>query len=112
MDHKFLDDLAGDLSDVIDLLTERLVFLGGTPFADLTDVVNHSSVDSYSNSSYDQGNTFRVLNGQLTMIVDLLKEISILSQESRDFGTDSLVQDTIYKLEQWQYHIRQFIGRD
>lgn len=107
--HKFLDDLAEKVLDIVDLFAERLVFLGGSVTPDLAEIASKSVINVYNNQNYDYINTFRVLNKQISLIVELLKSISDIASSQKDFGTDTLIQDQIYELEQFQYHIRQFI---
>lgn len=107
--HEFLDEVAEAVLEEIDLLAERMVFLGIDPVADHTQIANLSYIEFVQmNQNFKFASLITLLDNDLTTIVNSLKDNSIRAGESKDIGTSKMLEDFVYDLEVLQHHIRSF----
>lgn len=107
--HRFLDEVATGILQTIDLIAERLVYIGTTPVADLEQIKFRSYVQFQQlDGPFKLYRAVDTLDSQFSLIIDKLKDNSKKANQKDDIGTDKLLQDLVYDLETFQHHIRSF----
>lgn len=106
--HRFLDEVSDAVLEQIDLLAERMMFLGKTPTAEIDDIAKQSYVKFTKMDNFKLDGATSIINEGLGKIINTMKENSNAAGESNDIGTEKMLQDFIYDLEVLQHHIRSF----
>lgn len=103
--HRFLDEVADGVLQAIDLLAERLVYLGTRPVISLFRAYIQFEE---MNGPFKFYRVIDVLDSQFNSIIDKLKNNTRKANQKNDIGTEKLLQDIIYDLETFQHHLRSF----
>lgn len=103
--HRFLDEVADGVLQAIDLLAERLVYLGTKPVISLFRAYIQFEE---MNDPFKFYRVIDVLDSQFSSIIDKLKNNTRKANQKNDIGTEKLLQDIIYDLETFQHHLRSF----
>ena len=103
--HVKFEELYNDAQLKIDLIAERVLTIGGTPFHTFEDYMKHNKLVVGKNISNDE----KAVHLIVTSLSDLLKiEREILNQsaEINDEGTNSMMSDFIAEQEKtiWMMH--------
>lgn len=110
--HQFFDKIANTLLERIDLLAERVVYLGSTPINESNQVVARSYVIyGRLDGSFDQSAAMTTLNDSLDRVINGLRTNYMKAEEIFDIGTSQLVQEIVFELESLQHHVDSFRNR-
>ena len=94
---------------IIDDLAERILSLGETPISRFTDYLERSPIEENSIIHEGKKGVKYILESQ-EVILNLEREILILSGESDDEGTNSLISDLIGEKEKTNWMFRSWLG--
>lgn len=108
--HRFFDEIADAILEQVDLMAERLVFLEIQPVAELEEISKKSYVKFTEMEAFKFDGAISVIDDGLNLIIDKMKGNSQKAGDSRNIGTEKMLQDFVYDLEVLQHHIRSFRG--
>lgn len=110
--HQFFDRIAHTILNKIDLLAERIVYLGSTPINESNQITQRSYVIyGRLDGSFDQSTAMTTMNDSLDRVINGLRTNYIKAEEITDIGTSQLVQEIIFELESLQHHVDSFRNR-
>ncbi len=103
--HLKFEELYSLLVVKIDEIAERIQTIGFLPFHSFESYLKHSSIKSVENVSNSKKAIENILSS-LTTLINLEREILILSNEANDEGTAALMSDYIREHEKllWMYN--------
>lgn len=108
--HRFFDEVADALLEQIDLLAERLVFLEINPIAEMKEVEKRSYVDFTKMEGFKFDGAISIIDEGLEKVIEGMKNNVMKAGDSKNVGTEKMLQDFVYDLEVLQHHIRSFKG--
>ncbi|MNM50789.1 hypothetical protein D3C81_618380 [compost metagenome] len=91
-------------------MAERLVFLEIKPIADLEEISKKSYIKFAEMESFKFDGAISIMDEGLNLLIDKMKGNSQKAGDSRNIGTEKMLQDFVYDLEVLQHHIRSFKG--
>jgi starvation-inducible DNA-binding protein len=107
--HRFFDEVAEAILNQIDLLAERLVFLGINPIAEMEEIADRSYVEfTQMDNAFKFDGAISIIDEALEKVIDNLKNNVMKAGDSKNIGTEKMLQDFVYDLEVLQHHIRSF----
>jgi starvation-inducible DNA-binding protein len=103
--HAKFEELYTDALTKIDELAERILTLGFTPTHAFSDYIEQSVIAEVKNESKDVACVQHVLSG-LQSLIEIEREVSSLSDEVGDDGTNDLITTYIREQEKlvWMYN--------
>jgi DNA-binding ferritin-like protein (oxidative damage protectant) len=104
--HRFLDEISDLVNSKIDLIAERLVFLGFIPEYEPNVVEKNSDVKYFIQTSVTMNEIIDKLIKQFNIVIDNLKDSA--EKSTNDYGTQQLITEVIYDLEVYKHHINSF----
>jgi len=96
--HVKFEELYNDSQLKIDLIAERVLTLGGTPFHTFEDYINNNHLRVGKNISNDE-KAIQLIAESLSELLKLERSILLKSSEICDEGTNSLMSDFISEQE-------------
>lgn len=106
--HRFLDEVAGTVSEGVDLIAERLVYIGFNPIFDPKVVMEKSNIKYNSTETYDGFKSIQVIIDGLNTAIKDLADITEQTGNERDFGTQQFAAELLYNLEVQKHHLESF----
>ena len=106
--HRFLDEVAEKLSETVDLIAERLVYIGFNPIFDPEKVMESSAIKYDSSEKYNGFESIQIIINGLNTII---KDSAIVTEQSgseQDYGTQQFVAEVLYDLEVLKHHLESF----
>ncbi|KRN04649.1 Dps family protein [Holzapfeliella floricola] len=89
--HPLMDDYMSEINNQLDVVSERLITLDGTPYSTLQELVDHTHIDD------EKGDFSRSISERLQTLVDDYRYLATLYQEGieitekeKDFGTQDI----------------------
>ncbi|ASZ09983.1 DNA starvation/stationary phase protection protein [Chitinophaga pendula] len=103
--HVKFEEIYTDALAKIDEIAERILTLGFTPTHTFSDYVSHSSIREIKNEGKDTACVQAIVAGLQTLI-EIEREVSALSNEVGDDGTNDLITTYIREQEKlvWMYN--------
>lgn len=108
--HVKFEELYNDAVLKIDEVAERILTLGATPLHTFSDYLKHSSVREAANISDGDGTVSTTL-ANLKTLLELERNILMLSDEAEDEGTNSLMSDYITQQEKVVWMLSAYLGK-
>ena len=96
--HVKFEELYNDSQLKIDMIAERVLTLGGTPFHTFEDYIKNSQLPVGKNISIDEKAIHLIVNS-LSHLLKIEREILFKSSEISDEGTNSMMSDFIAEQE-------------
>ena len=106
--HRFLDEVSEELTSVVDLVAERLVYLGHVPIFNPKNVYNSSNFKYVDVEKYDGFSSISIIIDGLNVLIKELETITEDSGNEKDYGTQQFVAEVLYKLEVLKHHLQSF----
>ena len=106
--HRFLDEVAATVSDGVDLIAERLVYIGFNPVFDPKVVMENSNINYDSSTTYNGFKSIQVIIDGLNVAIKDLADITEQTGNERDFGTQQFAAELVYNLEVQMHHLESF----
>jgi starvation-inducible DNA-binding protein len=106
--HRFLDEVAEKVSDGVDLIAERLVYIGFNPVFDPKVVIENSNISYNSATKYSGFDSIQIIIDGLNTAIKDLAEITDKTGNERDFGTQQFAAELLYDLEVQKHHLESF----
>lgn len=103
--HAKFEELYTDALTKIDEIAERILTLGFTPAHAFSDYIEHSLIAEVKHESKDVACVQHVLSG-LQSLIEIEREVSTVSDEVGDDGTNDLITTYIREQEKmvWMYN--------
>lgn len=103
--HVKFEELYTDSLTKIDEIAERILTLGFTPAHAFSDYIEHSLINEVTHESKDVACVQHVLSG-LQILIEIEREVSSISDEVGDDGTNDLITTYIREQEKlvWMYN--------
>lgn len=111
--HPQMDDYNDDLGDQLDEIAERLIALGGSPYATTHEFIEHTGLpdekivwDQFSLPQFMQrlDDQFKYLAGQYQVGMDA-------SDRERDFSTQDMLNGFKAEVDKWVWMISAYLGK-
>ncbi len=106
--HVKFEELYNDSQIKIDLITERVLTLGGTPFHTFSDYIKHNQLTVGENISLDE-KAIHLIVDSLSKLLVLERNILNLAGEISDEGTNSMMSDFISEQEKTIWMMRAWL---
>jgi starvation-inducible DNA-binding protein len=106
--HRFLDEVAETVSGGVDLIAERLVYIGFNPIFDPKVVMENSNIDYDSSTTYNGQSSIQIIVDGLNAVIKDLAEVTEKTGSERDFGTQQFAAELLYNLEVQKHHLESF----
>jgi starvation-inducible DNA-binding protein len=102
--HLKFEEIYNNLQLKIDEVAERILTLGHTPLHSYSDYLKKSSIKEKTNITNGKTGLAEVLHS-FTIIIEIQRELLLLSAEANDEGTNALMSDYIREQEKlsWMY---------
>jgi len=103
--HVKFEELYNDSQLKIDLVAERVLTLGKTPFHTFEEYINHNQITVGKNISNDE-KAIQLIVDSITQLLKIERAILLKSNEIGDEGTNSMMSDFISEQEKtiWMMH--------
>jgi starvation-inducible DNA-binding protein len=106
--HRFLDEVAHRVNEKVDLIAERLVYLGFNPIFNPKAVMDASNVEYHQSTKYEGFSSLQIIIDGLNTIIKELEIITDQSGNEKDYGTQQFVAEALYDLEVLKHHLQSF----
>ena len=106
--HVKFEELYNDSQIKIDLIAERVLTLGGTPFHTFSDYIKHNQLTVGENISLDE-KAIHLIVDSLSKLLVLERNILNLAGEISDEGTNSMMSDFISEQEKTIWMMRAWL---
>jgi starvation-inducible DNA-binding protein len=106
--HRFLDEVADTVSGGVDLIAERLVYIGFNPIFEPKTVMENSNVQYHSSEKYDGFTSIQIIIDGLDIAIKDLADVTEQTGNERDFGTQQFAAELLYDLEVKKHHLESF----
>ncbi len=106
--HRFLDEVSDKVSESVDLIAERLVYLGFNPIFNPKVVMDKSEVMYSEDESYYGFKSLQIIIDGLNIVIKQLSNITDQSGNEKDYGTQQFVAEVLYELEVLRHHLQSF----
>lgn len=107
--HAKFEELYNYALNQIDVLAERILTIGQQPLHTFSDYVRVSTIKEVSNVSDDQG-TVSATHENLSVLLNIEREILAMAAESGDEGTVALMSEDINENEKTLWMLRAFMS--
>lgn len=107
--HAKFEELYMDTQEKVDLVAERILTLGATPFHTFEEYIDNSSIPIGKNVNATQASVELTLTG-LKSLLSLERDILSQASEANDEGTVSMMSDFISFQEKTSWMLQAFLG--
>lgn len=103
--HSKLEELYNHIADEIDEVAERIIVIGGTPFASLKDYLANATLTEVASVGITGTEAVKLILNDFENILDFLNGVHALASEANDVITVSLLEGSIanYQKSIWMY---------
>lgn len=108
--HEKFEELYTSAQESIDEIAERILTLAAQPIHAYSDFIEISTIKEMKNVSDSKGTVEGVLNN-LKVLIELERQILVLSDEAGDEGTNSLMSDYVSAQEKTVWMFTSFLNK-
>ena len=110
--HLFLEDNYTEIHTELDAVAERITLLGYTPTTRLDNYVKLSYIQQEDEDVFHIREALENdMHNERDMAVEFRKTIKVCLEHS-DFGTKSMLEEFLFKIEDRAHHCEHFLGED
>lgn len=101
--HEKLEEYYNCINEQIDEVAEHILILGGQPLGRMKDYLQISTIQEANNEKLTSDVIYKNVTADITILLNLSKEIKKLAEEKTDYGTSSLIDEYIsdYSKKLW-----------
>lgn len=97
--HSKLEEFYNDLNGQIDDVAERILSIGGRPYATLKDYLELTTIKEAENKEIGVHEVLVSVKAEFEGMLNLVKEIKVAADEENDYGTSAMVDEYISNYE-------------
>ena len=101
--HEKLEEYYNCINEQIDEVAEHILILGGQPLGRMKDYLQISTIQEANNEKLTSDVIYKNVTADITILLNLSKEIKKLAEEKTDYATSSLIDEYIsdYSKKLW-----------
>lgn len=101
--HEKLEEYYNCINEQIDEVAEHILILGGQPLGRMKDYLQISTIQEANNEKLTSDVIYKNVTADITILLNLSKEIKKLAEEKTDYRTSSLIDEYIsdYSKKLW-----------
>ncbi|NAS32880.1 DNA starvation/stationary phase protection protein [Flavobacteriaceae bacterium R38] len=109
--HAKFEELYNDAQVKVDMIAERILTLGGTPFHTFHDYNENAQVPVGKDVSLDE-EAIKLIVDSITVLLKIEREILDQSDEANDEGTNSMMSDFITEQEKTVWMMKAWLDEE
>ena len=106
--HVKFEELYNDAQLKIDMIAERILTLGATPFHTFEEYIKNNSIKVGKNVSKDE-ETVKLIQESITTLLKIEREILLESSKINDEGTNAMMSDFISEQEKTLWMLKAWL---
>ncbi|RBQ30443.1 DNA starvation/stationary phase protection protein [Arcobacter sp. FW59] len=104
--HSYTEGVYDSMSELYDDMAERVIILGDKPYLTLEELIKATKIETEKGDSFKSKEIVEKIIADFEYLLKAFKELSKLSGENSDKGTEAFADEKVAKLEKdlWMLH--------